>query len=61
MITTLKSIVSCEILGLGDSFQGNIFGHAFFKSCQCATTYEKLTQTWICVKSLQGDLQKCIN
>jgi hypothetical protein len=45
MTTTLNSIVSCEVLGLGDSFQGNIFGHAFLKSCQCATTYEKFANT----------------
>jgi hypothetical protein len=45
MTTTLKSIVSCEVLGLEDSFQGIVFGHAFFKSCQCATTYEKFAKT----------------
>jgi hypothetical protein len=33
MIPTLKSIVSCDILGLTESFQGSCFGHAFFKAC----------------------------
>jgi hypothetical protein len=30
----LKSIVSCEILGLEESFQGTCFGHVFFYACQ---------------------------
>jgi hypothetical protein len=29
MTTTLKSIVSCDMLGLEESFQGVCFGHAF--------------------------------
>jgi hypothetical protein len=33
MITTLKSIVSCEIFGVMESFKGTCFGHAFFKAC----------------------------
>jgi hypothetical protein len=42
MSTTLKSIVSCDILGLEESFQGTCFGHAFSKACQYATTKEKV-------------------
>jgi hypothetical protein len=42
MTTTLKSIVSCDMLGLEESFQGICFGHAFFKACQYATTKEKV-------------------
>ncbi len=38
--TTLKSIVSCDILGLDESFQGTCFGHAFSKAWQHATTEE---------------------
>jgi GTP-sensing pleiotropic transcriptional regulator CodY len=34
MITTLKSIVSCEIFGVMESFKGTCFGHAFFKAYQ---------------------------
>jgi hypothetical protein len=38
MTTTLKSIVSCDMLGLEEKFQGTYFGHAFSKACQYATT-----------------------
>jgi hypothetical protein len=33
MTTTLKLVVSCDILGLADNLQGSYFGHAFFKAC----------------------------
>jgi hypothetical protein len=36
MTTSLKLIVSCDILGLVDSFQGTYFGLAFSKACQYA-------------------------
>jgi hypothetical protein len=42
MITTLKSIVSCDMLGLEESFQGICFGHAFSKPCQYAIAKEKV-------------------
>ncbi len=42
MSTTLKSIVSCDILGLEESFQGTCFGHAFSKACRHAITKEKI-------------------
>jgi hypothetical protein len=42
MITTLKSIVKCDTLGLEESFHGTCFGHAFSKVCQYATTKEKV-------------------
>jgi hypothetical protein len=32
MTTILKSIVSCESLGLEKSFQGSYFGHVFLKA-----------------------------
>jgi hypothetical protein len=32
MITTLKFVVNCEVLGLEESFNGTCFGHAFFKT-----------------------------
>ncbi len=41
MTIALKSIVSCDMLGLEESFKGNCFGHAFFKACQYATIEEK--------------------
>jgi hypothetical protein len=31
MTIALKSIVSCDMLGLEESFKGSCFGHAFFK------------------------------
>ncbi len=34
MTIALKSIVSCDILSLAKSFQGNCFDHEFFKTCQ---------------------------
>ncbi len=37
MIASLKSIVSCDVLGLEENFQGTCFGRAFFKTCQYAT------------------------
>ncbi len=40
MTTTLKSIVSCDMLGLEESFQGTCFRHAFLKVCQYATSKE---------------------
>jgi hypothetical protein len=42
MTYALKSIVSCESLGLEESFQGTCFGHAFEKACQYGTTKEKV-------------------
>jgi hypothetical protein len=33
MITALKAIVTCESLGLEESFQGTCFRHAFSKAC----------------------------
>jgi hypothetical protein len=32
MTIALKSIVSCDMLGLEESFQGTCFGHAFSKA-----------------------------
>jgi hypothetical protein len=42
MIASLKSIVSCDVLGLEENFQGTCFGRAFFKTCQYATIDEKV-------------------
>ncbi len=62
MTITLKSIVSCDMLVLEESFQGICFGHAFFKACQYATTKEKVCKDlwYVLIKAAQGDLQKCI-
>jgi hypothetical protein len=39
---TLKSIISCDMLGLEESFQAICFQHAFSKACQYAITKEKV-------------------
>jgi hypothetical protein len=36
MATTLKSALSCDVLGLEESFHGICFGHAFSKTYQYA-------------------------
>jgi len=42
MTIALKSIISCDMLGLEENFQCNCFGHAFFKACQYVTIEEKV-------------------
>ncbi len=42
MTIALKSIISCDVLGLDENFQSICFGHASSKACQYATTNEKL-------------------
>ncbi len=42
MTTTLKSIVSYDVLSLEKQIQGTCFGHAFSKACQYVTTNEKV-------------------
>ncbi len=44
MTTTLKSITSCDVLGLEESFLGICFGHAFSKACQYATKEKKVSK-----------------
>ncbi len=62
MTTILKSIISCDMLGLEEVFQGIYFGHAFSKACQYATTEEKICKDlrYVLIKLAQGDLQNCI-
>jgi hypothetical protein len=36
MATTLKSALSCDVLGLEESFHGIYFGHAFSKTYKYA-------------------------
>ncbi len=62
MTTILKSIVSCDMLGLEEIFKGICFGHAFSKACQYATTKEEVCKDlrYVLIKDAQGDLQKCI-
>ncbi len=62
MIVTLKIGVSCDILGLEQSYKGICFKHEFSKACQYAIMDEKLCKdlTYVCIKIAQGYLQKCI-
>jgi hypothetical protein len=59
MIIDLKSIISCDVLGLEKSFQGICFGHAFSKACQYVTTDEKLCKdlSYVSIKTAQRDLE----
>jgi hypothetical protein len=41
MTLTLKFVVSCDNLGLDESFNGSCFGHAFPKVCQYGIAKEK--------------------
>jgi hypothetical protein len=58
MITTLKLIVSCDVLGLEESFQGTCFGHVFFEVCEYATMDEFFCKGLrnVFIKAAQGDL-----
>jgi hypothetical protein len=58
MIIALKSIVSCDVLGLEKSFQGTCFSYAFSKACQYATIDEKICKDlqYVSIKIAQGDL-----
>jgi hypothetical protein len=62
MITTLKSIVSCDVLGLKESFQGTCFGHAFSKMCQYVIIDTKVCEAlkYVSIKVAHGYLQKSI-
>ncbi len=54
----LKYVVSCECLGLEESFQGGCFGHAFSKACQCGSTNEKRCKNfkYVSIKSTKTSL-----
>jgi hypothetical protein len=57
MTTTLKSIVSYDMLGMEESFQGTCFGHAFSKTCEYVTIGEKNCKNLhVSIKLVQGDL-----
>ncbi len=49
MIVVLKSIMTCEIIGLDERFQCTSFGHAFFKTCWCVTHDENFCKNFIFV------------
>jgi len=61
MTTTLKSIVSCEVLGLGIVSKEILLGMHSLNHVNVPQRMKSLQILEICVKSSQGDLQKCIN
>ncbi len=54
----LKEVVSCDILGLEDSYQDTCFGHVFSKAYQYVITIEKIYKylTYVFIKIAHGDL-----
>ncbi len=48
MTLTLKFVVSCDVLGLEEKFQGT-FNKPFIKACQYATIDEKICK---CLRSI---------
>ncbi len=40
MTINFNYVVSCNVLGFKESFQGRYFDHAFFKACQYVSTNE---------------------
>jgi hypothetical protein len=62
LTNVLKSIVKCETLGLEKKIQGTCFGHVFSRTCQYATTNDKVCENlkYVSIKFAQTNLQKCI-
>jgi hypothetical protein len=58
MTIVLKAVVSHDILGLEESYQGTCSGHAFSKACQYVTTNEKVCKnlTYVLIKIIQRNL-----
>jgi hypothetical protein len=58
----LRFLMSCDILGLKESFNGSCFGHVFSKGCQYGIVEEKVCKDMIfmSIKNAQFDIQKCI-
>jgi hypothetical protein len=58
MTIVLKIVVSHDILGLEESYQGTCSRHAFSKACQYVTTSEKVCKnlTYVFIKITQRDL-----
>jgi hypothetical protein len=53
-----KIVVSCDILGLEESYQGICFGHAFSRACQYVIANDKAYKdlTYVFIKIAQGNL-----
>jgi len=62
MTFALRFLMSCDILGLKESFNGSCFGHVFFKGCQYGIVEEKVCKDmiFVSINNAQFDFQKCI-
>jgi len=62
MTLALRFIMSYDILGLEESFNGSCFGRVFFKACQYGATKKKVCKDmrFMSIKNVQYDIQKCI-
>jgi hypothetical protein len=62
MTLALRFVVSYDILGLEENFNGSCFGHAFSKSCQYGTTEKKVCKDmrFVSIKNVQYNIKKCI-
>ncbi len=62
MTLALRFIMSYDILGLEESFNGSCFGRVFFKACQYGTTKKKVCKDmrFMSIKNVQYDIHKCI-
>jgi hypothetical protein len=62
MTRALKIVFNYDILALEESFNGTCFGHVFSKTCQYATTKEKVCKNFkfFSIKSMQSNIQKCV-
>jgi hypothetical protein len=62
MNITIKSIVSCDMLGLEESFRALVFGIHFPRLANMLQTQEKVCKDlrYVWIKFVQGNLQQCI-
>jgi hypothetical protein len=58
----LKSIMTCEIIGLDERFQCTSCGYVFFKACWYVTPDEKLCKNliFVLIKFAQSKFYECI-
>ncbi len=62
MVTTLHSIIDCELLNLFQVYEGACFGHVLFKTCQYFMNDDKVSMGLkkVSVKDAQIGLQTTI-
>jgi hypothetical protein len=62
MTSTLKSIISCETLGLQKKFNGTYFGHFFPKHVNMLLLMKQVCKNlrYVYIKTTPTHFQKCI-